>query len=66
MHIVVKVIFIRSDARVFKRIYPQRDFEAFYPVDLTEECVNIRGVSRRIENDERRVLMAGGTALRCR
>ena len=63
-HIVVKVVFVRSDARLFVRINAQRCHQHFDAVFLLHEGVNVRGVGRRIARDERRVHVAGGEGRR--
>ena len=54
-HVVIEVVFVRPDARLFKRINSERDVEIFLSGVRADEGIDIRGVGRRIERDQRRV-----------
>ena len=63
-HVVVKVVFVRPDARLLVRIYPQRRHQHLDAVFILYEGVNVGGIGGRITYDERRVHVAGGEGRR--
>ena len=60
-HVVIKVELVRADARLLKRIDAECDDERLDLIDplIHDERVHVGGVGRRVEHDQRRILVAG-------
>ncbi len=58
-HVGVEVILVRPDARLFKGIDSQGGDQGFNAVFVLNEGIDIGGVSRRVQGDQRGVHVAG-------